>query len=103
MRDDEYIKYITPFAEDGYGRTKEEVFSYVRQIQDEYQKLGYIDIQYEKKLLDDIFTLQMNNYPVQVAVYHGGELFYGKDLKNKEHLESIWREMEFTEEGTYRK
>lgn len=99
MRDDEYIKYITPFAEDGYGRTKEEVFSYVRQIQDEYQKLGYIDIQYEKKLLDDIFTLQMNNYPVQVAVYHGGELFYGKDLKNKEHLESIWREMEFTEEG----
>ena len=99
MRDEEYIKYITPFTEDGYGRTKEKVFSYVRQIQDEYQKLGYIDIQYEKKLLDDIFTLQMNNYPVQVAVYHGGELFYGKDLKNKEHLESIRQEMEFTEEG----
>ena len=75
MKAEQYIKYITPFTEDGYGRTEEPVFSYVRQIRDEYRKLGYIDIQYEKKLLDDIFTLQMNNYPVQVAVYHGGELF----------------------------
>ena len=100
MKAEKYIKYITPFTEDGYGRTEEPVFSYVRQIRDEYRKLGYIDIQYEKKLLDDIFTLQMNNYPVQVAVYHGGELFYSKDLKDRESLKSIQQKIEFTEEGS---
>lgn len=100
MEEEQKIKYITPLMKDGYLRTNSQIFSYVRQIQDEYQKLGYIDIQYEKKMLDDIFKLQLNKEPIQVGVYYQDELFFYTDLKNsKNTILEFDKNIQYTENG----
>ena len=46
-------------GKDEYGRTEEETFSFVRTIQNEFNQYGLVDIQFEKKFLDEIFTMKL--------------------------------------------
>ncbi|EMS69546.1 sensor histidine kinase [Ruminiclostridium cellobioparum] len=70
-------KYISPVSEDMYGRSRNETFSFVRLIQNEYKTYGVIDVQFEKTYLDKIFTMELSGYPVHtVVVKDDNTMFY---------------------------
>ncbi|HHV12034.1 MAG TPA: histidine kinase [Clostridiales bacterium] len=72
-------KYISPVGKDEYGRTEEGTFSFVRAIQNEFHHYGLIDIQYEKKFLDEIFIMQLQGNDMSAIVTDDAGLFYATD------------------------
>ena len=69
-------KYISPVNTDEYGRAPGKTFSFIRPIQNEYQHLGVVDVQYEEKFLEDIFTVTLTEGEMDVIVLQKGVLFY---------------------------
>ena len=92
MMENRQSKLIVPVGRDEYGRTQNEVFSFVRVIQDEFERYGLVDVQYEKKLLDDIFKVKLQENEMQVIVLHNNELFYATEDAPLQGLESLSRE-----------
>ncbi|MHA9738608.1 sensor histidine kinase [Robinsoniella peoriensis] len=89
MTENRQSKLILPVGRDEYGRTQNEVFSFVRVIQDEFERYGMVDVQYEKKLLDDIFKVKLQENEMQVIVLYNNELFYATEGAPLQELENL--------------
>jgi sensor histidine kinase YesM len=72
-------KYIKNIEEDSFGRTKEQMFSYMRKVSDEFGDYGYIEIQKTESSLNDIFKMPADTFGILSLVTYEEDLFYAMD------------------------